>query len=64
VHVSQEDGAYQLKFVIDPSRGADPEIEAASRELSCGIAVEALGGHPVVWHLCDDHFRTLQSERL
>jgi hypothetical protein len=32
--------------------------------LSRGIAVEALGGRPVAWHLCDDHFRTLQSERL
>ena len=64
VHVGHEDGAYQLKFVINPSRAADPQVKAAFRELSRGIGVEALGGRPVAWHLCDDHFRTLQSERL
>jgi hypothetical protein len=53
-----------MKFVIDPSLGADPKVKAAFRKLSRGIAVEALGGRPVAWHLCDDHFRTLQSERL
>src|SRR5262245_38617646 len=64
VQVGQEDGAYHLKFVIDPSLVADPKVKAAFRELSRGIAVEALGGRPVAWHLCDDHFRTLQSGRL
>lgn len=64
VHLGQADGAYQLKFVINPSRGADPEIKAAFRELSRGIAVLVLGGRPVDFHLCDDHFRTLQRERL
>lgn len=64
VHLGQADGAYQLKFVINPSRGADPEIKAAFRELSRGIAVLVLGGRAVDFHLCDDHFRTLQRERL
>jgi hypothetical protein len=64
VHVSQEEGAYQLRFVIDPSRAADPEIRAAFRELSHAIAVAALGGRPVVVHLCDNHFRTMQRERM
>jgi hypothetical protein len=64
VHIGREDGAYQLKFVIDPTRGAAPEVKAAFLELSRVIAVEALGGRPVVLHLCDDHFRTLQRERL
>lgn len=64
VHVSQEEGAYQLRFVIDPSRAADPEIRAAFRELSHAIAVKALGGRPVVVHLCDNHFRTMQRERM
>ena len=67
VHVGQEDGAYQLEIRDQPiTRGrASPEIKAAFRELSRSIAVEALGGRPVAWHLCDNHFpRTLQSERL
>jgi hypothetical protein len=64
VLIGQEDGAYQLKFVIDPSRGTDPEVKEGFLELSRGIAVKALGGRPVMLHLCDDHFRTLQRERL
>lgn len=64
VGLSQEDGAVQLKFVIDPSHQDDPEIRSGFRMLSLGITREALGGHPVVFHLCDDHFRTLFSERL
>jgi hypothetical protein len=64
VYIGQEDGAYQLKFVIDPSRAADPEVKAVFLELSRGIDAEALGGRPVVLHLCDERFRTVQRERL
>ena len=63
-HVCQEDGVYQLKFVIDPSYRDDPEIKAAFIELSHSIAADALGERPVVLHLCDEHLRTLQREDL
>ncbi len=64
VIVGHEGGAYQLKFIVDPSNADDPDVKAAFRDLSRSVAVESLGGHPVVWHLCDSNFRTLHSERL
>ena len=64
VHVGREDGTYQLRFVINPLRATDPEIVGAFRELGGVIAVQALGGQPVVVHLCDSEFRTLRRERV
>jgi hypothetical protein len=65
VALGGEDGAYQLKFVVDPARALEPEIVSAFRELS-RLIVEgaALGGRAVLYHLCDDEFRSLHSERL
>jgi hypothetical protein len=59
VQVSHEAGAYHLRFMIDPSRAADSNVQAAFRELGQAVAVEALGGRPMVVHLCDERFRTL-----
>ena len=64
VHFGREDGTYQLRFVINPSRAAEPVIIDAFRELSGAIAVQALGGQPVVVHLCDNELRTLRRERV
>jgi hypothetical protein len=35
--VGQEEGAYQLKFVINPSRAADPKVRVAFLELKIVI---------------------------
>lgn len=64
VSLSHENDAYQLKFVTDTSRVLDPEIKAGFRELSRWVATEALGNQALVFHLCDDHFRPVHSERL
>ena len=64
VHIARENDAFQLKFVINPSYKDNPGIKAAFTELSRGIASDALGGRPVVLHLCDGNFTTLHSERL
>jgi len=37
VYVGQEEGAYQLKFVINPSRIPDPEVKTAFFELNIVI---------------------------
>jgi len=37
VCVGQEEGAYQLKFVINPSRAADPKVRVAFLELKIVI---------------------------
>lgn len=60
VQLGQEQGTYQLRFVIDPSRAADLEVLDAFSELSRAIAKEALGGQSVVVHLCDEEFHTLK----
>jgi hypothetical protein len=64
VHLGREEGTYQLRFIIDPSRANDGEIVAAFGELTAGIARQALGGKPVVVHLCDGEFRTLNRKRI
>jgi hypothetical protein len=64
VHIARENDAFQLKFVINPSYKDNPQIKAAFIELSRGIASDALGGRPVVLHLCDGNFTILHSERL
>ena len=37
VYVGQEEGAYQPKFVINPSRIPDPEVKTAFFELNIVI---------------------------
>jgi hypothetical protein len=64
VHIGQKGDACQLKFVIDAFSATAPEIKAAFIGLSRGIAAEALEDHPVVLHLGDGYFRTLQHELL
>jgi len=64
VHFGREDGTYQLRFVINPSRAADPDVIDAFREMGRAIAAQALGGQPVVVHLCDNEFHTLRRERV
>lgn len=64
VHLAREDDTYQLKFVIDTSRALDPETQSAFREISRFVASDALGNQPLVLHLCDDSFRTVQREPL
>jgi hypothetical protein len=63
-HVCQEDGTYQLKFVINPSIINDTETKSVLIKLCRGIAAEALGSRPVVLHLCDENLRTHRSEYL
>jgi hypothetical protein len=64
VHLGREEDAYQLRFAIDESRAADPAIVEGFSELAAAVAVQALGGRPVVVHLCDRAFRTLRRERV
>ena len=64
VQLNKEQGQYLLRFVINASYKDDPEIKASFMELSRGIAADALEEHPIVIHLCDEHFRTLQREQL
>ena len=64
VHIAREGGAYQLKFVINPSRIDDPAVKSAFIDLSRNIALEALNGRRALLHLCDGNFATLHSELL
>ena len=64
VHLGREEDTYQLKFVCNPSRVSDPEILEAFKKLTKAIATRALGGQPVVVHLCDNEFRTLTRQRV
>jgi hypothetical protein len=64
VYFTHADDAFQLKFVIDPSRATDSEIRSAFADLTRHVVGEALGERPVVLHLCDGNFATLHRERL
>jgi hypothetical protein len=64
VHFSREQGVYQLRFVIAPSRLADAQIIGAFIELSRAIAEQVLRGQAVLVHLCDGEFHTVKSERV
>ena len=64
VQITLEQDVYQLKFVIDTSQAVDSGMTSELREISQTIASEVLGGQPLVFHLCDDLFRTVQSEPL
>lgn len=63
-HFGREQEVYQLRFVIDPSRLADPQISGAFIEFSRAIAEQVLGGSALLVHLCDQEFHTLKSERV
>jgi hypothetical protein len=64
VHLSREEGAYQLRFVVDPSRASDSKTLDVFSELTGAIAKQALGGQPIVVHLCDDEFHSLTQRRV
>ena len=64
VHLAREEGIYQLRFAGDPARANESELVTAVRELGAVIATEALGGKPIVVHLCDGEFRTLHRQRI
>ena len=64
MQLHKEQGQYLLRFVINSSYKDDPEIKALFKKLSRDIATNALGGRPVVLHLCDEYLRTLQREQL
>ncbi len=64
VHLSREEGAYQLRFVIDPSRASDSKTLDVFSELTGAIAKQALGSQPIVVHLCDDEFHSLTQRRV
>jgi hypothetical protein len=62
VALTHENGAFQLRFVMDTSQANEPGMQSAFREISQQIAIDALGGEPLVFHLCDDLFRAVHSE--
>ncbi|MEJ2308472.1 MAG: hypothetical protein P8Z78_04025 [Gammaproteobacteria bacterium] len=62
VALTHENGAFQLRFVMDTSQANEPGMQSAFREISQQVANEVLGGEPLVFHLCDDLFRTVHSE--
>lgn len=64
VHISREEGTYQLRFVVDPSRANDGETVQAFSEIARMIAQASLGAEPVVVHLCDNELQTLKSQRV
>jgi hypothetical protein len=64
VHLSREEGVYQLRFVVDPSRANDNETVEAFSEIARMIAGESLGAEPIVVHLCDRDLRTLSRRRI
>ncbi|WP_447985835.1 hypothetical protein [Nitrospira sp. Nam74] len=64
VHLGHEQGTYQLRFVIKPSSADDSEVFDAFSRVTRTIAHQALGGQPVVMHLCDKDFHTLKSDRI
>ena len=64
VHLGREEGTYQLRFIVDPSRAKDDETVRAFSELARLIAESSLGAEPVVVHLCDSELHTLTRQRV
>jgi hypothetical protein len=64
VHIAREHDLYQLRFVVNESRAEDAEIVDAFKQIAGIVAVQALGGEPVIVHLCDGEFRTLTQARV
>ena len=64
VHLGREEGAYHLRFIVDPSRANNSETVQAFSELARVIAAESLGAQPIVVHLCDQELRTLNRQRV
>ncbi|MET0212330.1 MAG: hypothetical protein ABW292_04985 [Vicinamibacterales bacterium] len=61
VHMGWEDAAFHLRFVVDESRAKAPETLNAFSELGAALSAEVLGSRPVVVHICDERFRTVQQ---
>jgi hypothetical protein len=64
VHLSREEGTYQLRFIVDPARARNDDAIDAFSELASVVARDVLGAEPLVVHLCDQEFRTLNSRRV
>ncbi|MEO8662048.1 MAG: hypothetical protein ABI693_26515, partial [Bryobacteraceae bacterium] len=64
VHLGREQNLFQLRFIIDVSRIDDPMVAKNFRLITQAVSVAALGGEPVMLHLCDSEFHTLRSERI
>jgi hypothetical protein len=64
VHLSREEGTYQMRFIVDPSRAKDAETIQAFSDLARSVAESALGAEPVVVHLCDDELHTLNRQHV
>jgi hypothetical protein len=64
VLLDRDEDASQLRFVVNPSGAADPKVLAAFATIGRVIAEKALGGQPVVVHLCDADLRSMKSERV
>jgi hypothetical protein len=60
VHIGWEDAAFHLRFVVDESRANVQEVMPVFSDLGAALSVEVLNGRPVVVHICDERFRTVQ----
>jgi hypothetical protein len=64
VQLGREQNLFQLRFVIDPSHIDDRSITKNFRLITRSVSAEALGGEPVMLHLCDPELHDLRSERV
>ena len=60
VHIGWEEEVFHLRFVVDESRANAPETLNAFSELGAVLSAQGLGSRPVVVHICDERFRTVQ----
>jgi hypothetical protein len=61
VRLRREESEYHLDFVVNSSAVSDSGIIDAFGVIGTSISEGALGGQPVVVHLCDDQFRSLME---
>jgi len=64
VQLGREQNLFQLRFIIDAAHIDDPSLAKDFRVITRALSVGALGGEPVMLHLCDSEFHTLRSERI
>jgi hypothetical protein len=64
VFLGKEQDGYELRFVVDTSHPNDPEFKSAFTRIGQTIAARALGGRPVMIHLCDSMLNPLTSDRV
>jgi hypothetical protein len=65
VHLGREEGTNQIRFFsVNPSSVNDPEILAGFSALGSEVARTALGGRPLVLHLCDGQYQSLRQVRV